>query len=284
MTAVQLAERALRWALEPSGPVPSGSLSGTVGLADLADHGAELLPRIGVVAARHLARLRWRSPPLGDARGPAADLILLALAVVDEAAAPALLTALAPPLSAWDRVARDAIAAPGLRSRSVATADLLRQCSPLTALRDRPAPGDEDRGLAQVVALADHQDGRRWLVRTFADPLCPPDVLAWRTRVLDRLRHTPAGRTLVLDIHATALVRHADGIAAATATALGALASEHDGLLAWALGLGRWWDVLFQLDRSDPDAVRSHRALDPDALRGGRELAVATRNLQGVGA
>ena len=307
MTASQVAARVLRWALDPHGPVPSGSLDDIVALAQPGD---ELRALASAVAARHLARLRWHAPPLGDARPPRGDLPLLAVLVTNPAAPPPLVSPLEAPVSRWDWVARDALTEPALqtfagRERSrrpvpPATpgrpappavdlealervfADELRRRSPLTALRSRPAPGDEDNALAWLVDLAGHRDGRRWLCRTLASPVCAPDVLAWRTQALDRLRLDPALRPLVLDVYATALEYHADALALWTTTAHRALTSQHDPLLAWALTLGRWWGVLVQVDRVDPEAIRAHQAIDPAAIRAGRALADATRSLTGA--
>lgn len=306
MTASQVAARVLRWALDPHGPVPSGSLDD---IAALAQPGDELRALAGAVAARNLARLRWHAPPLGDARPPRGDLPLLAVLVTNPAATHPLVSTLETPVSRWDWVARDAIIEPALqtlagrhpprRPTPPATpggpapavdhealervfADELRRRSPLTALRSRPAPGDEDRGLAWLIELAGHRDGRRWLCRTLASPVCAPDVLAWRTQALDRLRLDPELRPLVLDVYATALEYHADALALWTTTAHRALTSQHDPLLAWALTLGRWWGVLVQVDRVDPEAIRTHQAIDPVAIRAGRALAAATRGLTGA--
>jgi FtsH ternary system domain X1 len=275
MSAADTASQVLAWTAGEEmsgGRVPEGTLAG---LAELADPPAGLRAAIGQVAAMAAARLRLPAPPLGDVRPPGPAVAILAAAVgarTDPAVARRALDMVAgeDAEAAYELAARHAVASRALRSGQLddATAGLLREASPLTAVLDHPAGSGEltAEDLLETRLLPD-PDGYRLAVRTFAAPAGSAAQAAWRASRLSRYR---LGRWLpfVLDVYETGM------------TVFGAAHRHRLELVRALLGqapdldmirpLVQWWQPLSEIERRRPQEIRQRRLISNDYVGGVR--------------
>lgn len=286
MSASEAAAHVLDWAIDGGdGPPPPGDFQA---IDALAEPSPALHERVGVLAARSLARLRLVAPPLGDARPPGTEVAVLALAVgLARMAAPLaahVLGLVGPAHAAWEQVVRHGLVAPALAHVPEALADSLRERSPLTELLERPAAGGEDEALARLVALARLPGGRRLVVQALARPTDDLAVLGWRAGVLDRLRVHDDTRAWVVEAYEEVLTHHRalalERVERATATLMDALAAT-DAAIARVHALARFWGPLWALRRSHADVIRARRALDIEGvLAAGRFYDLVRRDLE----
>jgi hypothetical protein len=285
MNAAESAARILDWAVAGSGPRPRGVLRDPETLLHPQGRLAEALGELARVTA---ARLRLGSPPLGDAGpiGPGAALLAAALGV---AHLPELAQALVRSLLATENgrgiaaLALDLLAGKqeeigpaewvvrhGITGRALETvtgelADDFRRVSPLTALLDRPAPGQQAEALEVAHRLVAHPSGRLALTLALARPARDPEVLRWRKDLLESFLLEPLGRDFVLDVYEAALVHHEaewlGQVRSAGAVLTDPVASADDRRLNEALSAAAWWGPLSALARTDLDALRSRRYL-----------------------
>lgn len=299
MSALEGALRVIEWATRAAGPAPR---TGPLPLADLASPSPEARGRLADLSAAHAARLGWGSPPLGDATPPGAEAIVLAAAVALReipALSLELVMACPPPRGAWDLVARDAVVGPALATGPVDeyVADALRSVSPLSALLDRPAEGEEDSVYQLATTLLPRAAFRRTLVAAFSTTaprggLCaaprpeaiPRDVRLFRRRVLHRLRTgKDAERRAVLEIYEAALLHHRERTLAEAALASRVLSAEDPTMdVEDALACAFFWEPLWAIQRSHADEVRAVR-MDVDGKLAGTKLYELARSLTGGG-
>jgi hypothetical protein len=275
MSAADTASQVLAWAAGDEmsgGRVPEGTLAG---LAELAEPSAGLREAIGRVAANAAAQLRLTAPPLGDARPPGPAVAILAAAVgarTEPATALRALDVLAGEDAepAYELAARHAVASRALRSGQLddATAGLVREVSPLTAVLDHPAGNGEPTAedLLETRLLPD-VGGYRLAVRTFAEPAVSAAQADWRASQLSRFRH---GRWLpfTLDVYETGM------------TVFGAAHRQRLELVRGLLGpapdldlirpLVQWWQPLSEIERRRPQEIRQRRLISNDYVGGVR--------------
>lgn len=290
MSATSTALRVIEWALEPSGPPPSGDLRDAEALARPS---AELASRLGQLAAVTSARLQLGAPPLGDGTPLAADAAVFAAALGAVAEPPltaALLSVLSPARDPAEWVVRHGLAAPSVPYLPSVAADPCLLASPLTALLEHPAPGGDGAALEIVDRLLAAPAGRRALQLRLAPPTPSPAVRRWRTSLLDRLRlggETGAGyrrRDFVLDVYEAAMIHHEqehlDQLRTARAVILDPLAAADDARLQDALAVAEWWGPLDAVERADINALRARRYLGYE-YRQGLSLFRLARRLRG---
>lgn len=264
--------KVLVWALAPMGPPPAGMLMELEVLRQPPAELWELLQRLTMVQC---ARLRWTSPPLGDARPITQDVLLLAAAIggrSNETQARQLVALVERPQGFAELTLRHALAGPALPYLPQALADEVRHLSPLSALLSYASDSQESAQLQLCRTLMSHRPGWSTLVQVFAEPSNDTSVLRFRRRLMERLRHDELGQKFVLDVYETAMTLHREAYLAQLETSREQLVSqaelEDDQALQRILAVAGWWKPLAMLDRSHRDALRRRRALDRAYLRG----------------
>jgi hypothetical protein len=271
MSAVDTASRVLGWVTADAvGGPPTGDLTAA---AELAAPPPDLARALGGLAAVATARLGLTAPPLGDPRPPGLGAALLAAAVGgrgDTTAAYALLEAVpecggpdgtAEP-TGYDLVSRHLLVQTALASGEPGDADvaeLLRAGSPLTCVLDRPAEGMRYQAEALLTRrLLRHAEGRRLVIRAFAEPPADLPQATWRAGMLGRLRRRD--QDFVLEVYETGLRlfgaehrrRARRGLARAARLAKPGAQAE---LRLDAL----WWRGLSEIERARPWELRRYR-------------------------
>ncbi|TQS46760.1 hypothetical protein [Cryptosporangium phraense] len=273
-SAEQSVHAVLRWAVDRTGSLPVGPLTGT---RRLGEPSASLQTSLRELAQQHAARLGAGVPPFGDDGSIGSETLLLAAALAGRGQ-PVLAERLAgtvTPFVGWaDAVARhgllDAVlaggrgpAARGQQSRVPdPLIDLLRDGSGLTAVLDRPSLrrlGSEATGREAQLAvdLLGRPRGPAVLVNAWSRWSADPEVLRWREELLTRfaLSHADA----VLDVYTAARARHGGDWTARLGWAATELGSGNADPLA--LATVRYWAPLASIDRRSPQALRSRRLL-----------------------
>jgi hypothetical protein len=287
MSAVDSALRVLRWALreEPQGPPPRGDFFAPEALLRPSAELTQELSRLTLLSA---ARLRLDNPPLGDRRAPGADSLVLALAIA-AAATPAVALGLLASVPRTDNASewllRHALVAPALPHLPHELGQAARAASPLTALWVNP-PGQEDaRPMAVAERFRVHRQGRIALQLRLAEPADDPTVRAWRTRLLQRYRTDPVGRSLVFDVYETALIHFGEGhrtlLERALAVFSDPLAARDDARLEDAFTIADFWGPLRALERTALDELRDRRYLGY-TYREGIRVHQLGRRLRGI--
>jgi len=297
MSALEEARRVMVWATRAEGPPPRGGLSA---IGALASPSAEARATLGALAAAHTARIGWGSPPLGDSTPPGLGTLLIAAAIARRDTPPValeILHACPAARSGWDLVAHDAVVGPALAMSTMdeSVADALRSASPLSALLDRPAAGEEDAVFAWAVTHLTKPAFQRTLVAAFAtmaprgglcaDPspsVIAGDVRLFRRRVLHRLRTLgEASRRLVLEVYEAALLHHREATLADVALASKMLFSEDPGMNPEdALARASFWGPLWEIERAYPEELRAMR-IDVEGRLAGTKLYALARSLSG---
>lgn len=286
MSAIDTAQRVLAWATladERSRRPPQGDVFAT---EQLAQPPAAVRTALAQLTAVTLARLRFNNPPLGDSRAVTLGGAVLAAAIGVAGIAPEvarrLLGAMPPVGGALDWVARHGVVAPALTMLPPAMAEDCRQHSPLTALYERPAPGQEGAALALMSQLLAHPVERAAFTLHLAQPTADPTVRRWRTELLNRLRLGNEGEArFVLDVYETLLIHYPttaqDQVKAARAVLSDPAAASQEPRLQDALSVARWWGPLWALERSHPDSLRGRWYLGHDYREGLKLFRLAQR-------
>ncbi|SDG78922.1 hypothetical protein SAMN05421505_10828 [Sinosporangium album] len=259
-----------------------GDLSGA---ADLADPPEELRVSLGRLAAVTAARLRLGPPPLGDgpggAVGPGAALLAAAVgarhhlaASVDVLNAARLPTAAdgAAEAGGWELAVRHGVAEAALAVPDLDPdlADLLRDCSPLTALLDHPTPeGEREAELLLTRRLLHHPDGWRLAALALAEPPAGAAQAVWRSGLLSRCRRV--NLAFVLDVYEMGLslfaAEHRRRLRAARRLLSGAgrgRAVDPDAVAGTAL----WWRALAEIGKTNPRAIGRRRWITAEHAQG----------------
>lgn len=313
--AAETAGLVLRWAVAPAGAPPLGA---AFGLAELLEPSNPLLRDVTGLAACTAARSGLGAEAFGAAPGPGPGAIWLAAAVglrAQGGLAAEMLRDVPPAATGWaetgwDLVARHGLAAPARPWLPPALAEAVLAASPLTALLQHPARGEEDRALALCRNMLTLRPARQPMVAAFADPEADAVQLDWRAQVLRRLLTGagPSERSFVLDVYETAVTWHRDAwlsrlrhstailqspapnepvmMARALASETSSGFASHGDVAAdratdWALATGRWWQGLRMLRQAAPDALRQRRYLDFQIYWSGLRLAAVTERLYG---
>lgn len=264
MSASDTAQRVIEWATvaDDKGRMPpQGDF---LAPEQLAHPPLALRTALGALVAATLGRLHFGNPPLDDARPITLGGIVMAAAIGVAGLGPEiarlLLSIAPPPASALDRVARHGIVMPALPFLPAVVADDCRQLSPLTAVYNRPAPGQEAEAIATVRRLLSSRVERAAYTLQLAQPTPDTSVLKWRTELLDRFRlGQDQERRFVLDVYETMMIHHAAAVREQIGVAQMALISPTTGqpeLVQDALAVARWWSPLAALERSYNDALR----------------------------
>jgi len=268
MTATDTAIRVIDWALSGSGPPPRGDLRNVKALAWPDERLSEALGQLALVSA---ARLRLDCPPLSDYSALGADSAVLA-AALGVLATPELaqltLRATPPASGPLEWVVRHGLLAPALPHLAAEDLATLREdcllASPLTALLERPAKGQQATIMNVVQRLLGDPSGRRLLQLKLAEPAPTATVRQWRRDLLERLRlGADADRECVIDVYETAMIHHSQPTLEQTRAARALLADSTatEAQLQEALAIAAWWGPLAALERSHPDALRARRYL-----------------------
>ncbi|MFI5893093.1 hypothetical protein ACIA5D_23585 [Actinoplanes sp. NPDC051513] len=260
MNALTTAQRVLRWAAAPSGPVPSGILRAAGSLAEA----GECAPDVRRLVSSAGALLAAGDPPWADGEpvGPGVVLMAAAAGVRADSRASQILDLVAEVSPRRDgrwaeALARHALVAPVLgASASGIPADLadrLRAMSPLTAVFLRPPTGPAGRTAALDLSmrLLGRPHGAASLTAVMARPSDDPLVLDWRTRLLRILREQRPG--LMLDVYLAARLRYGAAWDARIAAADAAM-TRVEGPDPLALATVRFWGPLADTERAEIEA------------------------------
>lgn len=278
----------LEWAQDPTGPPPGGPLDGIDVTLDSLEASNTALARL---LTRFAARHQLDAPPFGETELESSNVLMLAriLGIAWEPRAALVMLGwanLPPATTLLEALARHVVVAPALPYLPDALADDLRAASPLTALLDRPAPGQAHLAMSLALELLDHKDGRCFLVRTLAQPSNDRAVRSWRADFMEGLRgHSREGAQAVLDIYETTMVHHRETALAQIREAFAVLAEQHAvddrSRLEKTLALGDWWGPLAALARADNEALRDRLYLGYEFPQG-LELHRAVNRLRGA--
>lgn len=284
MSALDTAARVLAWAEQPDGPIPQGDWRDPDALIR---PGAAISESIGRLAALTAARLRLGTPPLGGASlGLDTALIAFALGVRKTPKLTLLLLqSAAQARTPLEWLARHGLMGPALVQLPAELADDGRLASPLTAVWDRPAKGQETAAFNLSHRLREDRHGRLALQWRLADPDCAPDVRRWRTSLLDRTRHEgEEGVAFILDVYEAQMLHHHGEVLAQIHAAEGVFidvaAMQNEAKLTEALASAGWWGPLAALERTHGDALRARRHLGYD-YRAGLKLYRLAQRLRG---
>ena len=239
----------MRWAADPVGQPPRGSLQSSVRLA----RDVTLRRALQELTRATAARLGAGRPALGDPGtvGPGGILLAAALGGRERAAEAARLAALIPApalgpsaTTGWlEALARHAVVG------AAVTADdpVSRACldaSPLSNVLVHPAEGQSERAVDTAVGLLARPRGPGVLTAVLSAPATVPEVLSWRGRLLSRLArsHSPA----VAGVYAAALLQHGTEWrhqlrSAALALETSVAAGRAD---PWAVATVEYWSAL----------------------------------------
>jgi hypothetical protein len=278
------------WAIGGDGPPPRGDLRDAEDLAEPPDRLREAARRLVAATA---ARLRWGHPPLGDPRPLGAATIVLAAILgapdPDRLQLAGLLLPILdePDATAGDLVGRHGLLAPALLHLPEPMADDCRARSPLTAVLERPAPGQESSAVATARRILEDARGRASLQLHLARPTDDARVRRWRAELLDRLwRGDEAGRQFVLDVYEAAMIHHRpralEQIDGAGEVLRSSLAARDGAALRDAMAVADWWGPLWMIHRQDIDALRARPYLHIDFLEGLRLYQLRRRMMGGV--
>ncbi|MDI1447254.1 hypothetical protein [Polyangium sp. 6x1] len=287
--ATAIAAEVIAWVRGPGGARPHGRTpQGGMGFPSLLAPPEALRAAAGALASIHAAKLGLRAPPLGDGRplGPGGVVLAAAVGLADAKSVAEALAEACPELSgAWDLVLRDAIV-----SRALATsidadlADMLRARSPLTAVRERPAPGGEDETVLTIAALAGHADGRRLVVQTFARPGAPREVRRFRAAAMERLRTGDASLLdLVIEVYEAALVFHRERVMEEIAAARAVITGRGDpeAKIEDTLAVASFYGPLWRIRRAHGELLRKRHGLDLEGMLEGTRLFQLGAHLSG---
>jgi FtsH ternary system domain X1 len=248
-TAVPTALQVMRWAADPVGPPPRGSLQSAIQLT----RDVTLSRALRELTRATAARLGAGRPALGDQGtvGPGGILLAAALGGRERAADAARLAALVPSPALGPRAATgwlDALARHAVVGAAVAADDpVSRACldaSPLSNVLVHPAEGQAERAVDTAIGLLARPRGPGVLTAVLSAPAALPEVLRWRGRLLSRLaRSHPA---TVAGVYAAALLQH--GAEWRRQLRAAALALETSAAVGradpWAVAAVEYWSAL----------------------------------------
>jgi FtsH ternary system-associated peptide len=209
--AAQTALQVMRWAADPAGPPPRGSLQASVRLVrDITLRGA-----LQELARATAARLGAGRPALGDpgSVGPGGILLAAALGGRERTAEAARLAALVPApalgrsaITGWlDALARHAVVGAAVTEDDPVSRACL-DASPLSNVLVHPAEGQSERAVDTAVGLLGRPRGPGVLTAVLSAPAAGPRVLGWRARLLSRLARSHS--SAVAGVYAAALLQH----------------------------------------------------------------------------
>jgi len=284
MTAIDLANRVIHWAMHPQGEPPRAPLTSAKAPSRATRELARALAELARITA---ARLRLAAPPLGDRRPIGMHSVLLAMVIGSED--PGIADTLFPEIpeseapAEW--VVRHGLVGPALRYLPQRLADPVRAKSPLTAVLDRPPEGKRSEAMGVVRVLLEDPEARRSLQLHLAAPIEDPEARDWRHFVMERLRRTGLVEcSFVLGIYQMALFHHRrevleqaawaketleaaynvflpleDGTPQAAPNPFSALNNWDPHVIRNAVSLGRWWEPLSAIERAYREEVRARR-------------------------
>jgi len=285
LTAARTVQDVLDWAMMPDGSPPQGDL---YDLSHLLRPDAALGNALTRLAGATAARLGLAPMASGNGAWLRPDALCLAAAVggagFQQEAAVELVRAVPTPSDYWQRIVHHGLVSPAIRSATLssALAEELLMKSPLTSILFLPPKGGEDAAIGVCKELAGSAEGRRLLIRYFADPDANAGQLSWRGRLMATLRLEPDHRSVVLDIYEAAVALHGVGwrrrIRAAAATLGTPDPAGPD--LNLALSVGRWWDPLRAIHAAQHQAIRDRNHLDFHTYLDGIRIAGAVNRLR----
>jgi hypothetical protein len=268
--------------MTPDGSPPMGLPRDTEELAWPEGELAHALSRLTAVTA---ARLHLRHPPLGEDRPVSAAVAVIAAAIGSRGMEPLaeyILQVVPVRTHSTELIARHGLVDPAIAFMPPTLAIQCVLLSPLSALLHHPMAGQETQALAVADRLLEHPDGRRLLVREFAQPTPISATRHWRAQVLERLRLDPhAGSELVLDVYEAAIAFHAKEWLAQIAKAREGLTVENETVQEDSLATANWWGPLHALERIAPNSLRERRYLGYE-YRQGVNLFAMKQRLTGV--
>jgi hypothetical protein len=276
MSAVDTASQVIEWALlDAAGPPPCGDL---LDAGALARPDEPLKAALGRLAAVTAARLRLDSPVLGKGGQLGVGEVILAAALGAlhlPVLAHTLLQAVPPVSYPIQWVTRHGLVVPALPFLSSdRTAELREAClraSPFTALLADPPHTQQGDLVKLALDLLEHPAGRRLLQLALAEPTPEPGIRRWRQELLERLRLAgETGREFVLDVYEAMLIHYPEQALQQLRTARVVLtdARAAEERLRDALAVAAWWQPLWALQRSHPEALRARRYLGYDYREG----------------
>ncbi|AFZ01314.1 hypothetical protein [Calothrix sp. PCC 6303] len=275
MSATNTALQVIEWAMvsqDVSGVPPQGDLSG---IEKLEHPSANLVAAIGQLTTVTAARLRWKMPPLGDNRPLGLDNTILAAALgtPNPQIARTLISAVAEPSCFGDWVFRYGLITPALPFLKDDIADDCRQRSPLTAILNRPVPGQENQAVHFVTQLLVYPSAKLSLTLYLAQPISDTKIRDWRTELLERLRFGKAEiQSFVIDVYEAAMIYHQQEVINQTKDAYGVIcnpkAASDEERLRDALSVANWWKPLWAIERADINQLRQRRYLSYDYREG----------------
>ncbi len=284
MSAVDTALRILKWAIHSNPHTSQHHRVPPQGDAhfpeQLAIPSEEVQEALGTLTAITAARLQIH-PPQSAGMG---TVILAAMIGIRQASelAQLLFRAIPPsppppterlPVFPADWVARHGVVAPALRFLSESIAEDCRLASPLTALLERPASGQDNMVIQIVQHSLCHPNERAVLIAHWSVPTIDRRVRSWRQQVFDRLRlGTLTEQSFVLDVYEAMMIHYRAQALAEIRQARSVLndpaIAQDESRLQDALAIAQWWSPLWAMERADVNALRKRRYLGYDYREG----------------
>ncbi|OAD18780.1 hypothetical protein THIOM_005617 [Candidatus Thiomargarita nelsonii] len=146
--------------------------------------------------------------------------------------------------------------------------------SPLTALLNTPAAEQQSAIIALVYQLIEHSASRRWLQLNLAQPTVDPIIRHWRQDLLAQLRRTEGDKetAFVLDVYEAMAIHYSeeafDQVRLARSVLVDPIAAADEQRLQNALSVANWWKPLWELRRSQNEALRKRIYLGYQYLEG----------------
>lgn len=267
MTALSTARMVLEWVADPRGTPPLGSLMDTESLYSPTSDDWALA---GDVARLAIAKWNWQ-----DASSSINHGLFVMAAVVGcrnmEVAPRFLLQATPPVASETDLVARHSILVPTLSFLREDVAVDMRKHSPLTAVLDRPPPGDEDAACNRLREWIAITSRRGSMASALAAPTECSLVRKWRSKLLNVLRQgSDDERTFVLEVYEAAFVFFREQTLEQIQFANDVLHNDESESkkIEQANSIAQWWQPLWGIKQSHRDLIRARPYLPYEYLDG----------------
>lgn len=288
MSAIDTVRRVIEWAInrETTTRPPRGDVRA---VEQLAHPPAELCRALGQLTALTSARLRFGMPPAGDNSSVELENLIIAAAIGVSGIAELarfLFQAVEFSQSPINWVARHGIIAPALSFLPDTVAQDCRIVSPITALLDKPATGQDNEVVEAARKLLNHRVERLSLTLHLAKPVSNPEVRTWRYTLLDHFRvGTYLEKTFVLDVYEAMMIHHEQETLQQVRSAYSVLtdpkASANTEQLNNALSAASWWGPLWAIERADVDALRSRLYLGYTYRQGLKLFRLSSRLKRG---
>ena len=284
MSATDTALRVIEWAMrsqEKAETIPQGDLSDP---EKLVAPGAKLIAALKKLTVVTAARLRWSMPPLGDNRPISRENLIMAAALgtTNPQLVRTMLKAVPKPSCYGDWVVRYGLITPALPFLRDEIADDCRELSPLTAILNKPAAGQETSTVSRALELLKNPTAKLSLTLHLAKPTRDMQVRDWRRKLMERLRLSE--QSFVLDIYEAAMIYHQqeaiNQVKIAYNVFIDRQAANDDERLQDALSVANWWQPLWAIERSQLNELRARRYLSY-AYREGIKLFNLSQKMSG---